>query len=72
MSRSDEFSIVIISDLHLSEGRNPVTKKFNLNEDFFFDEEFDRFLIYLKDESQRRCRKWLQYQCHEVDDLYTC
>jgi UDP-2,3-diacylglucosamine pyrophosphatase LpxH len=58
MSRSDEFNIVIISDLHLSQGRNPVTKKFNLNEDFFFDEEFDRFLIYLEDESQRRCRKW--------------
>jgi UDP-2,3-diacylglucosamine pyrophosphatase LpxH len=58
MFRSDEFNIVIISDLHLSEGRNPATKKFNLNEDFFFDEEFDRFLIYLEDESQRRSRKW--------------
>ena len=58
MSRSDEFNIVIISDLHLSEGRHPVTKKFNLNEDFFFDEEFDRFLNYLEGESQRRGRKW--------------
>jgi len=58
MSLSDEFNIVIISDLHLSEGRNPVTKKFNLNEDFFFDEEFDRFLIYLENESQRRGRKY--------------
>jgi UDP-2,3-diacylglucosamine pyrophosphatase LpxH len=57
MSRSDEFDLVIISDLHLSEGRNPVTKKFNLNEDFFFDEEFNRFLIYLEDESKRRGRK---------------
>jgi UDP-2,3-diacylglucosamine pyrophosphatase LpxH len=58
MLLSDEFNLVIISDLHLSEGRNPVTKKFNLNEDFFFDEEFDRFLTYLEDESQRRGRKW--------------
>jgi UDP-2,3-diacylglucosamine pyrophosphatase LpxH len=58
MSRTDEFNIVIISDLHLSEGRHPVTKKFNLNEDFFFDEEFDRFLVYLEGESQRRGKKW--------------
>jgi UDP-2,3-diacylglucosamine pyrophosphatase LpxH len=55
---SDEFDLVIISDLHLSEGRDPVTKKFNLNEDFFFDEEFGRFLIFLEDESKRRGRKW--------------
>jgi UDP-2,3-diacylglucosamine pyrophosphatase LpxH len=58
MFRSDVFNLVIISDLHLSEGRNPVTKKFNLNEDFFFDEEFDRFLVYLEAESQRRGKKW--------------
>jgi UDP-2,3-diacylglucosamine pyrophosphatase LpxH len=58
MARSDEFDLVIISDLHLGEGRNPTTKKFDLNEDFFFDEEFDRFLIYLEDESKRRGRKW--------------
>jgi hypothetical protein len=43
MTRSDEFDLVIISDLHLSEGRNPATKRFNLNEDFFFDEDFRRF-----------------------------
>jgi UDP-2,3-diacylglucosamine pyrophosphatase LpxH len=58
MARSDEFDLVIISDLHLSEGRDPVTKKFNLNEDFFFDEEFDRFLIFLEEESKRRGRRW--------------
>jgi UDP-2,3-diacylglucosamine pyrophosphatase LpxH len=58
MPRSDEFDLVIISDLHLSEGRHPVTKKFNLNEDFFFDEEFGRFLIFLEDESKRRGRGW--------------
>jgi UDP-2,3-diacylglucosamine pyrophosphatase LpxH len=57
-SRSDEFNIAIISDLHLSEGRNPSSKKFNLNEDFFFDEEFERFLAYLESESERRGRKW--------------
>jgi UDP-2,3-diacylglucosamine pyrophosphatase LpxH len=58
VARSDEFDLVIISDLHLSEGRDPVTKKFNLNEDFFFDEEFDRFLTFLEDESKPRGRRW--------------
>jgi UDP-2,3-diacylglucosamine pyrophosphatase LpxH len=58
LARSDEFDLVIISDLHLSQGRDPVTKKFNLNEDFFFDEEFGRFLFFLEDESKRRGRKW--------------
>jgi UDP-2,3-diacylglucosamine pyrophosphatase LpxH len=58
MTRSDEFDLVIISDLHLSEGRNPVTKRFNLNEDFFFDEEFRRFVLFLEEESKRRGRKW--------------
>jgi UDP-2,3-diacylglucosamine pyrophosphatase LpxH len=58
VARSDEFDLVIISDLHLSEGRNPVTKRFSLNEDFFFDEEFGRFLISLENESRRRGRRW--------------
>ena len=58
MARSDEFNIVIISDLHLSEGRDPKTRKFNRNEDFFFDEEFDRFLNFLEIDSERRGRKW--------------
>ena len=58
LARSDEFDLVIIGDLHLSQGRDPVTKKFNLNEDFFFDEEFGRFLFFLEDESKRRGRRW--------------
>jgi UDP-2,3-diacylglucosamine pyrophosphatase LpxH len=53
-----DFNIAIISDLHLSEGRNPCSKRFNRNEDFFFDGRFDRFLGYLESESQRRGRKW--------------
>jgi UDP-2,3-diacylglucosamine pyrophosphatase LpxH len=59
LARSDEFDLVIISDLHLSQGRDPVTKKFDLNEDFFFDEEFARFLLFLEEESKRRGRRWL-------------
>lgn len=36
--------IVVVSDLHLSEGCRPETGKFAPTEDFFFDEHFARFL----------------------------
>jgi UDP-2,3-diacylglucosamine pyrophosphatase LpxH len=39
-------NLLIVSDLHLSEGRHAATKKFSPQEDFFFDEEFARFLAY--------------------------
>jgi len=42
----EEYDLLIVSDLHLSEGRHPATKKLSLNEDFFFDEEFARFLDF--------------------------
>ncbi|MGD2125306.1 MAG: metallophosphoesterase [Desulfobacteraceae bacterium] len=57
-SREEPFNIAIISDLHLSEGRDPRTKKFKKNEDYFFDGQFDRFLRYLEEESEDRGRKW--------------
>lgn len=39
-----DFHLLIVSDLHLSEGRDPVTHKLSPKEDFFFDGEFWRFL----------------------------
>jgi UDP-2,3-diacylglucosamine pyrophosphatase LpxH len=41
--------LIVISDLHLSVGYNEETGKYSRNEDFFFDEEFRRFLGYLQD-----------------------
>jgi len=58
MPEPNELNAVIVSDLHLSEGLNRETRKFNLNEDFFFDEKFDRFLKYLQQQSVKRKRKW--------------
>ena len=37
-------NLLIVSDLHLSEGRHPASGKYSPTEDFFFDEEFARFL----------------------------
>ncbi len=46
--------LIVISDLHLSTGYNEDTGKFSRNEDFFFDEEFKRFLEYLRKESSSK------------------
>ena len=48
MKTEANYDLLIVSDLHLSEGRHAKTNKFSPNEDFFFDEEFARFLDYHK------------------------
>lgn len=40
--------LIVISDLHLSVGYDEKTGRYSRNEDFFFDEEFKRFLEYLQ------------------------
>lgn len=45
-SKPDMFNLLIVSDLHLSEGLHRYTKRYARNEDFFFDEEFESFLDY--------------------------
>jgi len=42
-----ERDIIVISDLHLSEGLDKDTGKISRNEDFFFDNEFSNFIDYL-------------------------
>lgn len=56
--KENEYNLAVISDLHLSEGRSEVTKRYSRNEDFFFDESFCRFLKYLQRESIRRQKQW--------------
>ena len=48
-----KYELIIISDLHLSEGWNPVTKRLSRNEDFFFDLSFQRFLQHLAGRAER-------------------
>jgi len=43
---TEEHNLLIISDLHLSEGQDPVSGRFSPREDFFFDREFARFLAH--------------------------
>jgi len=45
-------TLIVISDLHLSDGFNEETKRYSREEDFFFDNEFKRFLECLEKENQ--------------------
>ncbi len=54
----NEYNLLIVSDLHLSEGRDARRGKFSKNEDFFFDEEFERFLAYYQDARHWDGAKW--------------
>ena len=52
---SSDYHLLIVSDLHLSEGRSEHTHRIQRNEDFFLDEEFTRFLEYhLSIEAERK------------------
>lgn len=53
-----DYNLLIVSDLHLSEGRDPRIKKFSKNEDFFFDEEFARFLAHYQDTRRWDAANW--------------
>ncbi len=58
--------LLVVSDLHLSEGRLPIEPaasggtlpdgagRFSRNEDFFFDEQFERFLAWYRDRPGER------------------
>lgn len=51
-------NLLVLSDLHLSEGMHPATKKYSTKEDFFFDHEFARFLAYYQEFPQADRRPW--------------
>jgi UDP-2,3-diacylglucosamine pyrophosphatase LpxH len=59
--RPQDCGLLIVSDLHLSEGRREGTKRFSRNEDFFFDAEFARFLDHY-----RRAERWRGARWHLV------
>ncbi|MFY9561221.1 MAG: hypothetical protein WAQ52_13385 [Terriglobales bacterium] len=53
-----DYNLLVISDLHLSEGIRPHSKKYSLKEDFFFDREFARFLAHYQNPSEWGGKKW--------------
>lgn len=50
---------VVLSDLHLSEGRDPSTLRVSRLENFFLDGPFQRMLCHLHDIAQNRGRRWI-------------
>jgi UDP-2,3-diacylglucosamine pyrophosphatase LpxH len=58
MAEAHQYDLLIVSDLHLSEGRNPQTGAISPLEDFLFDEEFARFLRYQIKAGRNAGRRW--------------
>ncbi len=56
MQPNDGREIVVISDLHMSAGRDEDTGTFHRNEDFFYDGAFARFVGHLVDRARSRER----------------
>src|SRR5262249_37773844 len=54
----DDRDIVIVSDLHISEGYDARTGTYGRKEDFFYDRAFTRFLAHLRERAQTEGRKW--------------
>jgi UDP-2,3-diacylglucosamine pyrophosphatase LpxH len=48
-----QYQLIIVSDLHLSEGWDSVTRRLSRNEDFFFDSNFQRFLQCLTHKAEK-------------------
>lgn len=57
MPADDGRDIVIISDLHMSAGRDDRTGTFDRNEDFFYDGAFGRFLDHLIERARAEGRR---------------
>jgi UDP-2,3-diacylglucosamine pyrophosphatase LpxH len=48
-----EYDLIVISDLHLSEGWSEETHRISRNEDFFFDLSFRRFVEHLRAQNKK-------------------
>lgn len=57
MNAPEKLNLLVVSDLHVSEGRRAGTKRFSRNEDFFFDPAFARFLRHYQGQ-EREGTRW--------------
>ena len=53
-----EYNLLMLSDLHMSEGIQPQSRKYSRKEDFFFDRQFARFLAHYRGSRFQDGRKW--------------
>ena len=54
----ETFDYVILSDLHLSEGKNSDTQRVSRLENFLFDRPFERILLHLVSLAEKKARPW--------------
>ena len=54
----ERYHLLVVSDLHLSEGLSPASRKYSTREDFFFDHEFARLLSHYRDRRHEDGKPW--------------
>ena len=54
MSPAPAPDLVVLSDLHIGRGKNPITGRYYELEAFFYDDDFRRFCAYLVDDARAR------------------
>ena len=56
--RKTRFNYVILSDLHLAEGKKRATGQISRFEGFLFDRPFERLLLHLQERAEERDHLW--------------
>jgi UDP-2,3-diacylglucosamine pyrophosphatase LpxH len=56
--RKTRFNYVILSDLHLAEGKKKATGQISRFEGFLFDRPFERLLLHLQERAEQRDHLW--------------
>ena len=56
--RKTRFNYVILSDLHLAEGKKKATGQISRFEAFLFDRPFERLLLHLQEKAEQRDHLW--------------
>ena len=53
-----EFNYIFVSDFHVAAGIDPKINVYHPREDFYFDEEFLRFLVYMDQHREDNDKNW--------------
>jgi UDP-2,3-diacylglucosamine pyrophosphatase LpxH len=72
LTELQQYDLLLVSDLHLSEGLRPQTKRYSPKEDFFFDHQFARFLSYHQSSRQKKWHLIIAGDCLDLLQVTSC
>ena len=72
LTERQQYNLLLVSDLHLSEGLRPRTKRYSPKEDFFFDHQFARFLSYHQSSRRQKWHLIIAGDCLDLLQVTSC